>query len=149
MRTRRVQNIDLRYYRDKYVAGLFVLSMIVAVVVFSGWPPSHIEFIRGVKLLAVAAICIAFSPYRLVAVAALFAFAALRFFLTAILSGWWPGFIVALGCVSVAMLFALGRLWLKGDYSLPYKIRPYSTIESVIDVFAFLVMLGLIRLVIA
>jgi len=140
-----IQNTDLRYYRDKYLSILFIFTMLGAIAVFSDWPLSHDELVRGEKLLAVAVICVAFLPYRLIAIGALLAFAAARLFWGAIIFRWWEGFVFGSLAGATALLLILGRLAFKGDYSIPYRFEPYSVAEIAVDTLAFLVILGLLH----
>jgi hypothetical protein len=140
-----IHNTDPRYYRDKYLGTLFVLSMLASFGVFSGWPLSHAELLQGLKFLAVAVICIVLLPYRLIPIAAMFAIAAFRFVVGAILYHRWEGFVLGLIVGAVAAALVLGRLWFRGDYSIPYEFKPYSVCECIIDVLAFLLMLGLLH----
>jgi hypothetical protein len=140
-----IHNIDWRYYRDKYVGGLFVLAMIAALAAFSDWPPPHAETVQGVKFLFVALLCIAVSSYRLAALGALLAFVSLRFVLGAIIYRRWEGFAIGLIAGFGALLIVVCRLRFRGDYSLPYKIQPYSAAEAGLDILVFLLMLGLLH----
>lgn len=92
-----------------------------------------------------AAICIALLPYRLIAIGALLAFAAIRLVWEAIIFHWWRGFVLGLAAGAAVLILVQARLVFKGDYSIPYKFEPYSVAEFVIDILVFLLMLGLIR----
>jgi hypothetical protein len=140
-----IQNTDLRYYRDKYVSALFILTMLAAIGAVSDWPSTHTQIVQGIRFLIVAILCIAVYPYRLVAISALLAFAAFRLILGALMFHQSKGLVFGLISGFAAFFLVLARLRLKGDYALPYKIQPYGLGEIVLDVGAFLLMLGLLH----
>lgn len=144
-----IRNTDLRYYRDKYIGLLFVFSMLGAIAVFGDYPLPHAELVRGVKLLAVAIVCIVLSRYRVVLLGAMLAFVSIRLVWVAIIYHWWTGLGLGLAAGAMTLLLLLGRLSLKGDYSFPYKFGPYSSAEFAIDMVVFVLILGLLRLLVA
>jgi len=113
--------------------------------IFSTWPFNHEQLVHGARLLALAITCIALLPYRVIAIGALLAFVAVRLAVGAVLYGWWLGLVLALAIGFTALALVVGRLQLKGDYSLPYEIRPYGVGEFVVDLPVFLVMLVLLH----
>lgn len=140
-----IENTDPRYYRDKYLGLLFILSVITAAATLSGWPPTHLEALQATKLSIVAAVCLAFSAYRLVLLSALFAFAAIRLLISAAFNASRLAIVLALVAGTIAMAIILTRLAVKGDYTFPYQFKRYTLIEYAIDMIAFLLMLALIR----
>ncbi len=129
----KLQNTDLRWYRDKYLTILAVFCFFVGISLLWSWPPPYHNLVRGGEFLAIASLCILISPQRvLIALGAL-------------------GIIFTRGIVVVAMYrslpvlgvvlatglicYALTRWATSGhrDIGPPYRIKDYSYAELAID----------------
>lgn len=69
MNTIRLQNTDLKWYRDKYLTMVFVVCFLGGMSLLWAWPPPHQDLIRGTKFMVVAALCLLISPQRLMILA--------------------------------------------------------------------------------
>jgi hypothetical protein len=61
-----LQNQDLRWYRDKYLGAIFLVSFLVAMSLLWQWPLPHEELVRSCRFLGVAALCLLATPQRLI-----------------------------------------------------------------------------------
>jgi len=126
----KLQNKDLRWYRDKYLGAVFVLCFLVAMSLLWVWPLPRLNAIRGASFLSVAGICLLVSPQRLFILLGGLAFVSVR----AVVGVALYHSVAALG-VGVASGAALYYLCMRKapGVQLPYEIKDYSYAELAID----------------
>ena len=126
----KLQNTDLRWYRDKYLTAVFLISFLVALSLLWGWPPPHQDLIRGAQFLGVSALCLFVSRQRLFILAS-----ALSFIFISGLVGLVFNHSVGASVVVIAAGAAVYLLTKKGKTSLspPYPINDYSYAELAVD----------------
>jgi hypothetical protein len=137
-----LQNTNPRWYRDKYLGLIAMLSLLVgAVRLFSSWPPDHDSLKSGLRLLALGAVALLLSSQRLMTLGAGVAFVGSRVLIGIFLYHFPPllGLFVAGACG----LVVLTLLWAFKDYSPPYEIRTYTALELGIDSLVFCAILFL------
>jgi hypothetical protein len=139
---RLLENTDLRYYRDKYLALVTIFSSIVAVLLlFSSWPPNHDDLKHGLSLLALGAVALLFSSQRLVTLGAGVAFVGSRI-LIGMFFYHFPA-ILGIAIVGVCMLIVFALLLVTKDYRLAHSIGRYTGLELGIDSLVFCAILWL------
>jgi hypothetical protein len=127
----RLQNTDLRWYRDKYLSLIFIVCFLVGLSLVWGWPPPHDNFVRGTRFLAVAVFCVLVSPQRSLILAAALAYTATRGLVGLALYHSVGAFLV--GLTAGAIFYFLAA---KGKFNVSpnYKVYDYSYTELAIDV---------------
>jgi hypothetical protein len=126
----RLQNTDLRWYRDKYLTVIFVVSFLVGLSLMWGWPPPHDDLIRGMKFLSVAGLCLVVSSQRFLILGGALTYIAIRGFVgLAIYHS--VGALMAALVASLIFYLLLARK--KISLSPNYQINDYSYSELAID----------------
>jgi len=126
----RLQNTDLRWYRDKYLTAIFIVCFLVAMSFLWQWPPPHQDFVRGAKFLGVAVVCLLVSPQRLIILTGGLSFIAVRGVIGLILYHSVAAIVVGLVAAAIVYLLVVRREDLLNP---PYKINDYSYAELGID----------------
>jgi hypothetical protein len=134
MNSFRLQNTDLRWYRDKYLLGVFIVCVLGAMSLLWAWPPPHSDLIRGAKFLGVAVACVLASPQRLIILASGVLFVFIRGLVGLVLYHSFAALGVSAVCAAV-----LYYLFAKKEGSLrpAYPLKDYSYAELVIDCAVF------------
>jgi hypothetical protein len=138
----RLQNTDLRWYRDKYLTCIFVVCLLGGLSLVWGWPPLHENLIRGTKVLSVAALCLVVSPQRFTILAGGMLIIFSRGLIGLVLYHSVGALIVGL---TAGLIFCFLAIWKKLSFSPNYKVNDYSYSELVIDmaVLLFLIWVGI------
>src|SRR5438094_5817066 len=127
----RLQNTDLRWYRDKYLTVIFVVSFLVGLSLVWGWPPPHEDLIRGMKFLGVAGLSLIVSSQRFLILGGALTYIALRGFVGLALYHSVEALIAALVPGTIFYLLVARK---KISLSPNYQIHDYSYAELAIDV---------------
>lgn len=136
----KLQNTDPRWYRDKYLTGIFIFCFIGGMSYLWAWPPPHENLIHGLRFPGVAAICLALTPQRLLVLAAGLLFIFTRGLIGGILHRSVGVLIIGLVAgLIVYVLFVQKKLNLTRNYQL----KEYSYAELIIDMAVFLPLLWL------
>ena len=125
-----LNNTDLRWYRDKYLAIISATSFVGAAVHLARWPAPHDELGRGLTFLAIAALCLVISPQRLPILSGALAIIVLRGIIGSVLYRSLPALLVAM--IAGAAFYTLAAIAAKKG-RVPYKINEYSYPELAID----------------
>lgn len=126
----RLQNKDLRWYRDKYLAIVCLVCLVVGISLVSNWPPSRPELFRGLRFLSVAGLCLIISPRRAWVFTAVMVVVLLRAVVGFVFYHSVGALVVAV--VSAALVYVGAR---RGAVNFPkaYQIDDYSYAELAID----------------
>jgi hypothetical protein len=126
----RLQNKDLRWYRDKYLAIVCFVCLVGAISLVSDWPPGRPELFRGLRFLGVAALCLIFSPRRAWTFTGVMVLVLTRAVVGFVVYHSVGALVVALA--SAALVYAVA-LRAHADLQTPYQIHDYSYAELAID----------------
>lgn len=126
----RLQNTDLRWYRDKYLMIIFVVCLLVGLSLVWGWPPRHEDLGRGMKFLGIAALCLLFSSQRFLILAGALTYIATRGIIGLALYHSVGAVIVGVAAGAIFYLLVVKK---KVKLAPNYKINDYSYSELAID----------------
>jgi hypothetical protein len=126
-----LQNKDLRWYRDKYLAAVFLVSFLVGISLLWAWPLPHTHLIRGARFLAVAGLCLVMSSQWKFILASSMAFVFLRGAVAFFVQHSIGALLVSVVCGAGVYLLTQGKRWRMRPP--PYEVKDYSVSEFAID----------------
>lgn len=127
----RLHNTNLRWYRDKYLIIVSSVCFLVGMSLLWGWPPPREDLMRGLRFLAVAAICILISPQRSLILAGALAIIFIRGIVGIALYHSVAALIVGLAAGMAYYFLTMRKMF---GLSSDYKVNDYSYTELAIDV---------------
>ena len=127
----RLQNKDLRWYRDKYLAAVFLVCFLVGMSLLWVWPLPHNHLIRGARFLGVAGLCLVVSSQWKFILASSLAFVFLRGAVAFFLQHSVGALLVSVVSGAGVYLLTQGKGWHMRPP--PYEVKDYSVAEFSID----------------
>ena len=123
----RLQNRDPRWYRDKYLAIIFAISVIAATALLG--EPHSAASRRAFAFIAISIVCLILTPQRLFILTAGLAIISVRGLVGGLLYSSWKPVALSAG-VGAACYFLIRRF---PNNSVPYRINDYSYAELFVD----------------
>lgn len=136
----KLQNKDLRWYRDKYLTAVFLICFLVGMSLLWAWPPPHNDVIRGARFLGVAGICLLASSQRKLILASAMAIIFIRGVVAFFIQHSIGALLVSVVCGGVVYLLTQVKRWPMRPP--PYDLNDYSYSEFAIDCVVLGLLLG-------